>query len=138
MDQTTERKSRELKERSQSVRNLKPKETRNQQENVKPECVPLASKPSKEYNRLDYEHSQKSASKNLNDHSDYIKNLYKKYLGKENNIQSEKKSKVEPRPSKSIIGKEDLKEVTKTGTKLFQDSTTVLIKNTNTLEGIKK
>jgi hypothetical protein len=132
MDHFTERKSKELKERSQSVRNIKPKDCKYQEYSKPVDCAPLASKASKEYNRLDYDPSQKSAGKNLTDHSDYIKNLYKKYLGKENNIQSEKKAKVELRPGKSIIGKDEFKDISKTAARLFQDSAIVLIKSNNT------
>lgn len=138
MDHFTERKSKDLKERSQSVRNIKAKEVKNQECSKPVDCVPLVSKTSKEYNKFDYDPSQKSASKNVSDHSDYIKNLYKKYLGKENNIQSEKKPKVEPRPVKNIINKDDFRDATKTVTRLFQDSNTVIIKNSNTQEGPKK
>ncbi len=94
-DHITQRKSKELKERSQSVRNIKSALKNNDYYG----CTPndgnngLASKPSKEYNKADYDANQKSSNKNPNDHSDYIKNLYKKYLGKENQIQSQKKSR---------------------------------------------
>jgi hypothetical protein len=123
-DNFTERKSKELKERSQSVRNIKaqPKSIEYYGATSKMEGNALQSKPSKEYNKMEYDISnQKSNSKNLNDHSDYIKNLYKKYLGKENQIQSDKKTKPDPKPSKSIIAKDELKDTNKITTKLFYE-----------------
>ena len=56
MDHLSERKSKELKERSHSLRNIKPKDAKSQMELVKPvaECIPLTSKMSKEYNKQEY------------------------------------------------------------------------------------
>ena len=52
-------------------------------------------KPQKEYNKVDYELSNhRNNSKTLNEQSEYIKTLYKKYLVKENQVLSDKKSKV--------------------------------------------
>lgn len=56
MEHLSERKSRELKERSHSLRNIKPKDAKSQIEPTKPvaECAPLTSKMSKEYNKQEY------------------------------------------------------------------------------------
>jgi hypothetical protein len=123
------------------MRNIKPKEAKSQMDALKPspDCAPLASKLSKEYNKQEYEHSQKSATKNPNnDHSDYIKNLYKKYLGKENNIQSEKKPKVDAKPAKTIVSREDFKDSVKPTAKLFQEPPNVVIKSANTQENLRR
>jgi hypothetical protein len=59
---------------------------------------------SKELSKFDYDlSSQKNRSKNLNENTDYIKNLYKKYLGKENQNQSDKKIKSDFKTQKTFV-----------------------------------
>jgi len=66
----------------------------------------LTTKPSREYNKVDYElTNQKNNSKTLNDNNDYIKSLYKKYLGKEN--QSDRKTKTDTKIQKNLFKNEE-------------------------------
>ena len=54
----------------------------------------MTSKPSKEYSKVEYEYSNQKGKKQDSQNTDYIKSLYKKYLGKENG-KSDKKQKME-------------------------------------------
>lgn len=140
----SERKSCQLRERSSSSKNISSGRELRAAEYLGStskmnDSAGLTSKASKEYNKMDYDlSSQKMISKNLNENNDYIKSLYKKYLGKENQNQSDRKMRTDSKVQKNLFKAEETRDPPKLQPKNQPIHTPILIKSNTTQESHHK